>query len=31
MPDVVQRDGVNFLFIIVDFSVVNHIKVDIFS
>jgi hypothetical protein len=24
------RDGVNFLFIIVDFYVVSHIKVDIF-
>ena len=31
MPDVVQRDGVNFLFIIVDFSVISLIKADIFS
>ena len=31
MPDVVQMDGVNFHFIIVDFSVINLIKANIFS
>jgi len=31
MPDVVHRDGLNFLFIIVDFSVISLIKADIFS
>ena len=31
MPDVVQRGGLNFLFIIIDFSVISLIKADIFS